>query len=66
MNEQGAKLELLHVGESEPPIPWVSDGTLIPVALWSGDVVNTILKVAQEQQADLTSKGGPPALPGWQ
>jgi nucleotide-binding universal stress UspA family protein len=53
MEEQHAKIELLHVGESEPLIRWVSDGTIIPVALRSGDVVSTIIKAAEEQQADL-------------
>jgi nucleotide-binding universal stress UspA family protein len=52
MEEQDAKIELLHVGESEPLIRW-ADGTIIPVSLRSGDVVSTILKAAEEQQADL-------------
>jgi len=52
MEEQDAKIELLHVGESEPVIRW-ADGTIIPVSLRSGDVVSTILKAAEEQQADL-------------
>jgi len=38
MEEQDAKIELLHVGESEPLIRW-ADGTIIPVSLRSGDVV---------------------------
>jgi nucleotide-binding universal stress UspA family protein len=53
MEEQAAKIELLHVGESEPLIRWVSDGPITPVALRSGDVVGTILQAAEEQQADL-------------
>jgi len=52
MEEQDAKIELLHVGESEPLIRW-ADGTIIPVSLRSGDVVSTILKAAEAQQADL-------------
>jgi nucleotide-binding universal stress UspA family protein len=53
MNEQGATIELLHVGANEPPIRRVADGTRIPVTMRTGDVVSTILKVADEQQADL-------------
>jgi len=53
MNEQGATIELLHVGESGPLVRCVSDGAIVPVALRAGDVVSTILKAAEEQQADL-------------
>ena len=48
-----ATIELLHVGGTEPPIRRVADGTRIPVTMRTGDVVSTILKVADEQQADL-------------
>jgi nucleotide-binding universal stress UspA family protein len=53
MNDEGATVELLHVGGSEPLIQSVSDGTTVPVALRTGDVISTILKAADEQQADL-------------
>jgi nucleotide-binding universal stress UspA family protein len=53
MNEQEATIELLHVGGSGPVIQSVADGTTVPVTLRTGDVVNTILKAAEEQQADL-------------
>jgi nucleotide-binding universal stress UspA family protein len=53
MNEQNARIELLHVGESEPLIRSISGGAIIPVAVRTGDVVSTILKAAEEQQADL-------------
>jgi nucleotide-binding universal stress UspA family protein len=53
MKEQDAKIELLHVGGSAPLIPCASGGAIIPVALRTGDVVSTILKAADEQQADL-------------
>jgi len=53
MNEQGATIELMHVGKTEPPIRRVADGTRIPVTMRAGDVVSTILQVADEQKADL-------------
>ena len=53
MKKQGATIELMHVGETAPPIRRVSDGTRIPVTMRAGDVVSTILQVADEQQADL-------------
>jgi hypothetical protein len=53
MNEQGATIELPHVGGSGPLVRCVSDGAIVPVALRTGDVVSTILKAADEQQADL-------------
>ena len=51
--EQEAKIELLHIGESVPLIRSISDGAIVPVALRTGDVVGTILKAAEAQQADL-------------
>jgi nucleotide-binding universal stress UspA family protein len=53
MNEQGAAIELMHVGGTGPLIRHVADGAIVPVALRTGDVVSTILKAADEQQADL-------------
>jgi nucleotide-binding universal stress UspA family protein len=53
VNEQGATIELMHVGETEPPIRRVSDGARVPVTMRTGNVVSTILQVAAEQQADL-------------
>jgi nucleotide-binding universal stress UspA family protein len=50
MNEQDARIELLHVGDNG-----LLDGVDAPVALRNGDVVSTILKVAEEQQADLVA-----------
>jgi len=54
MTEQGAAIELMHVGETElPPIRRISDGAFVPVTMRTGDVVNTILKKAEEQNVDL-------------
>ena len=54
MTEQGAAIELMHVGETEPPpIRRISDGAFVPVTMRTGDVVNTILKEAEEQNVDL-------------
>ena len=53
MNPQPAAIELMHVGETAPSILRASDGTAMPVVLRAGDVVNTILKTAEEWNADL-------------
>jgi nucleotide-binding universal stress UspA family protein len=53
MNEQGAAIELMHVGGIAPVVHRISDGTIVPVALRAGDVTSTILEAANEQQADL-------------
>jgi nucleotide-binding universal stress UspA family protein len=51
MNEQGAAIELVHVGVDRPM--WTADGAFGSVVLRTGDVVATILKTAEEQHADL-------------
>jgi nucleotide-binding universal stress UspA family protein len=51
--QQEAKIELLHIGESVPLFRSISDGAIVPVTLRTGDVVSTILKAAEAQQADL-------------
>jgi nucleotide-binding universal stress UspA family protein len=53
MNKEGATIELIHVGASAPVVRRINGGTIVPVALRSGDVINTILRAADEQQADL-------------
>jgi len=53
MNENGAVIELRHVGGTGPLVQRVSDGALVPVTLRTGDVVNTILRAANERQVDL-------------
>jgi nucleotide-binding universal stress UspA family protein len=53
MNAQGATIELMHVGETAPPIRRSADGALVPVTKRTGDLVSTILEAAEEQQADL-------------
>jgi nucleotide-binding universal stress UspA family protein len=53
MNEQGATIELMHVGETAPSIRRTADGALVPVTRRTGDVVSAILQAAEEQQADL-------------
>ena len=42
MNEQGATIELMHVGETAPPIRRVADGTPVHVTMRTGDVVSAI------------------------
>ena len=49
----GARIELLHVGEDAPLVRSRRDGSIIPVAMLTGDVVKTILDLAEEQHADL-------------
>jgi len=51
MSEAGTAIDLMHVGENGPPR--VANGTNVPVVPPNGDVVDTILKAAQELQADL-------------
>jgi len=46
-----AAIELMHVGENGPLT--VADGTIVRVVARRGDVVETILKEAKEQQVDL-------------
>jgi nucleotide-binding universal stress UspA family protein len=53
LNEQGATIELMHVGVTEPPIQRTTDGELLQVTRRTGDVVGTILNAAEELQADL-------------
>ena len=53
MNEDGAAIELMHVGGIAPLVRRVSNGAVVPVVLRTGDVVSTILQAADEQQADL-------------
>jgi nucleotide-binding universal stress UspA family protein len=53
MNEEGAAIELMHVGGIAPLVRRMSDGAIVPVALRTGDVMSTILQAAEEQQADL-------------
>lgn len=53
MNEQGAAIELMHVGRIAPLVRRISDGAIVPVALRTGDVTSTILETVNEQQADL-------------
>ena len=53
MNEEGATIELMHVGGTGPLIRLGADGAIVPVALQTGDVVSTILKAADMQQANL-------------
>jgi len=53
MNPQPAAIELMHVGETAPSIRRANDGTAMPVVRRAGDVVNTILKTAEEWNADL-------------
>jgi nucleotide-binding universal stress UspA family protein len=53
MNPQPAAIELMHVGETAPSIRQANDGTAMPVVRRAGDVVNTILKTAEEWNADL-------------
>jgi nucleotide-binding universal stress UspA family protein len=52
INKQAA-IEVMHVGETAPSIRRVADGSRIPVANRNGDVVGTILKAAEELNADL-------------
>ena len=51
MSGEGTAIELMHVGENGPPK--IADGTIVPVVPRKGDVVETILKAAQEQEVDL-------------
>jgi nucleotide-binding universal stress UspA family protein len=51
MREEGTAIELMHVGENGPLT--VADGTIVRVVARRGDVVETILKEAKEQQVDL-------------
>jgi hypothetical protein len=51
MSEGGSAIELMHVGENGPLT--VADGTIVPVVSQKGDVVETILEVAQAQQVNL-------------
>jgi nucleotide-binding universal stress UspA family protein len=44
-----ASIELMHVGETKPQI--IEDGTVVPVALQTGDPATTIL--ASAEQVDL-------------
>jgi nucleotide-binding universal stress UspA family protein len=53
LGEQGATIELMHVGVTEPPIRRISDGALMWVTKRTGDVVGTILNAAADLQADL-------------
>ena len=53
MNEDGAAIELMHVGGIAPLVRRVSNGAVVAVVLRTGDVVSTILQAADEQQADL-------------
>ena len=53
MNEEGAAIELMHVGGIAPLVRRISDGAIVPVALRTGDVTRTILEAADEQKADL-------------
>jgi hypothetical protein len=53
MKQQGTTTDLMHVGGTIPLIRRIADGAIVPVALRTGDVVSTILKAADEQQADL-------------
>jgi nucleotide-binding universal stress UspA family protein len=53
MSGHGAKIELVHIGETEPKIRRIADGTTVPVTRRTGDVVSTIMSAAEEQQADL-------------
>jgi nucleotide-binding universal stress UspA family protein len=53
MNEQGATIELMHVGRTAPVIRRDVDGTIVPVILRTGDVVSAILQEADSQQIDL-------------
>jgi nucleotide-binding universal stress UspA family protein len=43
MNENGAAIELMHIGGTGPLVQRVSDGALVPVTLRTGDVVSAIL-----------------------
>jgi len=51
MNPEGATIELMHVGETEPKIRRAADGSNVPVTRQAGDVVSVILQAAE--QADL-------------
>jgi nucleotide-binding universal stress UspA family protein len=53
INEEGVAIELMHVGGTGPLVRRVSDGAIIPVTLRTGDVVSTILRAPDEQEADL-------------
>jgi nucleotide-binding universal stress UspA family protein len=53
MNEEGAAIELMHVGGTAPQVRRVSDGSASPVVLRTGEVVSTILQAAEEPRADL-------------
>ena len=53
LNEQGATIELMHVGVTEPPIQRTTDGALMQVTRRTGDVVGTILNAAEELHVDL-------------
>jgi nucleotide-binding universal stress UspA family protein len=53
MDEQGATIELMHVGATGPLIRSGAEEGIVPVALQTGDVVSTILKAAVARQASL-------------
>ena len=53
LSEQGAAIELMHVGVTAPPIRRISDGARMQATKRTGDVVGTILNAAEELQADL-------------
>lgn len=53
LGKQDVTIELMHVGEVAPIVRREVDGTIVPVALRSGDVVSTILRMANDQQVDL-------------
>ncbi len=53
MNERDSTIELIHVGKTAPSIRCAADGALMPITTRTGDVVDTILDTAEQQQVDL-------------